>query len=88
MGAVKPFIAVQKFTAQPDVPVYFSVNEVMILMPFFRKRSCGWIDATGEYDLCLDEKMEKMMFINRTGSVEEFSYRFVSSFFPKSAFKG
>lgn len=88
MASFKPVISVQRFTALPDVPVYFSVNEVMILMPFFRKRSCGWVDATGEYDLCLDEDMGKMMFVNRTGQIDDFSYRFVSTFFTKSAFKG
>jgi hypothetical protein len=83
-----PNIAVQSFTAQPDVPVYFNVNEIMILLPFFRKRDCGWIDATGEYDFCLDDSMQKLMFINRTGYTQDFCYRFVSTFFPRSAFKG
>jgi hypothetical protein len=86
--AVGPFISKQEFVADPDVPIYFRVTELMILWPIVRKRDCGFIDATGEFDICFDETMEQMMFVSRRPGRETFAYRFVSSYFPKSAFKG
>lgn len=93
--AVGQYIAKQEFVADPDVPVYFRITEVMMLMPIMMKRDCSdtdadssWIDASGFFDICFDATMEKMQFISRRPGRETFAYRYVSSFFPQSAFKG
>lgn len=94
--AVAPYILKQEFVADPDVPIYFQITEVMILWPIVMRRDCSldgnnsvsYIDATGFFDICYDEKMTTMQFISRRPGRETFAYRFVSSFFPQSAFKG
>ena len=92
IGAIKPFIATQEFSAEPNVPVVFMITEVMLLAPFFRKTGCPgnfhYVDATGEYDLCMDETKTKLLFVSRMTTVQIFAYRFVSSFFPQSNFRG
>lgn len=90
--AIKPFIVTQEIIAKPNIPYVIQVTEVMVLMPFFRKTGCPgnyhYVDATGEFDLCLDETKTKYLFTNRLSTEEVFAYRFVSSFFPQSNFRG
>jgi hypothetical protein len=95
MAAIVPFIQVQEFEAEPDVPYYIRIEEVMVLMPIFRKKldcidvsSEIFIDSTGEYDLCMTADFKRWQFISRRPTTEIFCYRFVSSFFPQSAWRG
>lgn len=88
MAAIVPYILVQEFEAEPDVPYFIRIEEVMVLMPIFRKRDCGWQDATGEYDLCMTPDFKRWEFTSRRPTTETFCYRYVTSFFPQSAWRG
>jgi hypothetical protein len=94
--AVGQFINKMEFIADPDVPLFFHITEVMVLMPILMKVDCSfnvnenhsYIDATGFFDICYNENMEQMQFTSRRPSREIFAYRYVTSYFPQSAFKG
>lgn len=70
---------VHEFSAAPGVEISLSIAEVVLLMPFFRKNEAGnWIDATGDYDLCLSSDQKKYTFVNRREAAAVFSYRYFS----------
>lgn len=77
-------IQMQKFEAHDNVPVGLSIAEVLLLMPIFRWTGVEFIDATGEYDLCMDADGKKYHFIKRTAGSAIFAYRFVSTVFLAS----
>jgi len=83
------FLPTQQFEVDPDVPYFISANEVIVLMPIFRWAPCGkWIDAMGDYDLCMTPDFSQYEFINRRMQREKFAFRFTSTFFKQSARKG
>lgn len=83
-GSGKPsnIIKVQRFVAEVDNPVYFSLDEVVFLMPIFRwdETDQHFVDATGDYDLCMSEDGLKYKFINRRDETITFAYRFIPAY--------
>lgn len=72
-------INLQVLEALPDVPVIISANQVIILMPIFRfcEGSTQYVDATGDYDLCMSLDGLYYQLTNRTTSLCKFAYRWV-----------
>ena len=58
-------------------------------MPIFRWDAAQeiYVDATGEYDLCMSENGLLFYFTSRIPGQNTFAYRYVSSFFPASALR-
>ena len=74
-------IQMQKFEASDGILVGLSISEVLFLMPIFRWTGVDFIDATGEYDLCMDQGGKNYHFIKRTPGTATFAYRFISTYF-------
>lgn len=70
-------IQLQEFDAVPDAAVMIEVSQNILLMPIFKWQNDHWVDATGEYDLCMEEDGKKYKFINRTATTNKYAYRFV-----------
>jgi hypothetical protein len=75
-------IPIQSFVAEPDVPVYIGMNDVILLMPIFKwdEMDEHYIDATGDYDLCMSEDGIRFKFINRRTNVMTFAYRYIPGY--------
>jgi hypothetical protein len=73
---------IQTFVAEPDVPFYIGLNDVILLMPIFKwdEMDEHYIDATGDYDLCMSEDGLKFKFINRRGNTIKFGYRYIPGY--------
>ena len=69
-------VKVQKFEAQPDQEVEIGLSDTILLMPIWRLCGDRYIDATGDYDLCMSLDGLKMTFISRRPLPEVFAYRF------------
>lgn len=66
------------FVACPGKPVFINATDVYLLMPFFRKTECGdYVDATGEYDLCMNAEQTKYKFITCADDCTTYMYRFI-----------
>jgi hypothetical protein len=80
-------IQLTKFTVEEDQAYTMQVSNVLLLMPFFKWDEVQgiWIDATGDYDLCMSENGLKYYFTSRIPGPTTYGYRYVSSFFPASA---
>jgi hypothetical protein len=85
MGIIAPnynLIAVLEFRADPDVRIDMENSQIVFLPPVFRKihRNGGdeFIDATGEYDLCMSTDGRFFHFYNRLPTTEIFAYRYFS----------
>lgn len=78
----KNIIKIQSFTAEPDEPVYIGMNDVIFLMPIFKWDEIDehYIDATGDYDLCMSEDGIKYKFINRRSTTIRFGYRYIPGY--------
>ena len=72
-------IGLQEFEAEPDVAFFIKVTEIVFLMPIWRKCGDRYVDATGDYDLCLSANQENYEFINRRADSTIFAYRFYST---------
>jgi hypothetical protein len=68
--------------AEPDVPIYIGMNDVVFLMPIFKwdETDEHYIDATGDYDLCMSEDGLKYKFISRRPAVIKYAYRFIPGY--------
>jgi hypothetical protein len=75
-------VPIQSFVAEPDVDIYINLNDVFLLMPIFKwdEVNSHYIDATGDYDLCMSEDGLKFKFINRRKTVLKFAYRFIPGY--------
>lgn len=81
MGAATEIILqMQEFVAEPDVPFIIQVSDSLLSAPFFRWDGTHWVDATGDFDLCLSADQKYLEFINRRLSSEKFAYRYLSVF--------
>lgn len=78
----KNIMNVQQFTAEPDIPFYIGLNDVILLMPIFKwdYENEHYVDATGDYDLCMSEDGLKYKFINRRSESIRFAYRFIPGY--------
>lgn len=74
-------IQMQEFTACPDEPFIIGVSQVIFLMPIFKLQCEHWVDATGDYDLCMSLDGLKYEFTNRLSTTEKFAYRYISVFY-------
>ena len=71
-------LQLQVFNVDPDVPFIIQVGDVLLSAPFFRWDGTHWVDATGDFDLCLSADQTYLEFHNRTGAPNQFAYRYVS----------
>ena len=80
MGGKIPsnIIRIQSFVAQPDTELEIGISEIIFLMPIFRLCDDRWIDATGDYDLCMSMDGTKYTFVSRRPLEETYGYRFFS----------
>lgn len=80
MGVPGSILLIQQFDAVVDVPVALQIAQVLLLMPIFRWDSAAseYIDATGEYDLCMDALGTKYHFTSRRTGTNRYAYRYVS----------
>ena len=66
------------FVACPGKPVFISANDVVLIYPIFRKKPCGdFVDATGEFNFCMNDDQTKYKFISCLDECETFMYRFI-----------
>jgi hypothetical protein len=66
------------FIACPNKPVFISATDIHMLMPIFRKTECGdYVDAMGEYNLCMNEEQTHYKFVSCLEQCETFMYRFI-----------
>ena len=74
-------VRVQRFSAEPNDPVYIGVGDIIPLMPFFKWDDVDqhYVDATGDYDLCMSEDGFRYKFINRRREAITFAFRFIQS---------
>ena len=73
------------FWAEPDQRVIINQNDVLPMLPFFRLiEDCHWMDATGEYDLCLSRDGFEMYFYNRLSFAAKFMYRQTTGYLHSS----
>lgn len=82
-GDPKNIIPIQQITdAAPGVEVYIGINDAILLMPIFKWDAVHehWIDATGDYDLCMSADGLKFKFINRRAEVLTFGYRYLPGY--------
>lgn len=78
----KNIMQVQQFVAEPDAEIYIGLNDVILLMPIFKWDHVNehYIDATGDYDLCMSEDGLKYKFINRRNETIRFAYRYLPGY--------
>jgi hypothetical protein len=73
------------FWAEPDQKIIISQNDVIPMLPFFRLiDDCHWMDATGEYDVCLSLNGFEMYFFNRLDFAAKFMYRQTNGYYHNS----
>lgn len=72
-------VRIQPFVAAPDVEIIIGTSETILLMPVLKRLCDKWVDATGDFDLCMSDDGLKYTFINRLGTTETFAYRFLSA---------
>lgn len=66
------------FVAAEGVDIFIGANDVVMLMPIFKKSACGyWVDATGDYDLCMSEDQLHYRFVSQIPGSTTFMYRFM-----------
>lgn len=68
----------QSFQAATDQEIVIGVKDVFLSMPIFRWTGTDWVDATGDYDLCMSRDQTSYTFINRRATTETFAYRYLS----------
>lgn len=73
------------FKACPNEPVFISTTDIFVLFPIWRKLDCGgWVDATGEYDLCANDDFSRLKFITCRDECTTYRYNFIpGNWFPK-----
>jgi hypothetical protein len=77
MGAPDSIIEIQSFDADEDVEVTLQVSQLLLLMPIFKWDGTHWIDATGDFDLCMATDGKTYTFISRRTGTVKYGYRYV-----------
>lgn len=77
MGLPESIIEIQKFDAASDVEVTIQISQLLFLMPIFKWDGTHWIDASGDYDLCMSNDGKTYTFISRVPGTVTYGYRFV-----------
>jgi hypothetical protein len=75
-------VPIQSFVAEPEIPIYIGMNDVILLMPIFKwdEMDEHYIDATGDYDLCMSQDGIRFKFINRRNITMTFAYRYIPGY--------
>lgn len=73
----KSIIEMTRFQADPDSEYIIQISQLLLLYPFFRWTDGHFIDATGDFDLCMSEDGTRYTFINRRPTTEIFAYRYI-----------
>lgn len=75
---------IASFKADLNVPVFISITDIHVLMPFWKRTSCGFSDATGSYDLCMNEDLTRLKFVLVSGDPGDYAFLFIpGNWFPK-----
>ena len=62
----------------PGETKFISMNDVVFLMPIWKQSPCGyWVDATGTYDLCMDEAQLRYRISTCEPVCTTYMYRFI-----------
>lgn len=77
MGQPESIIELAAFNANTDQEIKIQVSQLLLLMPFFKWNGTHWQDATGEYDLCMEEDGKTYTFYSRIAGAQKFAYRYV-----------
>lgn len=72
-------IRLQEFSSNPDEIILIEITQIVLIMPIFRKCDDKWVDATGDYDLCMSFDGSRYEFISRRQQNEIWGYRFYST---------
>lgn len=77
MAVPENIIQLAKFEATQDQEVKIQVSQLIFSMPIFRWNGDHWQDATGDFDLCMEEDGKTYTFISRIMGTHTYGYRFV-----------
>jgi len=77
MAAPESIIEIQSFNASEDQELIIQVSQLLLLMPIFKWDGTHWIDATGDYDLCMSPDGKTYTFISRRSGTVQYGYRYV-----------
>lgn len=73
-------VRIQDFDASPDEQIIIGSSQVIFLMPIFRRVGDHWVDATGDFDLCMSDDGLKYAFTSRLADRQKFAYRWISPY--------
>lgn len=73
----------QEFEADPEESFIIQIQQQLLIMPIFRwvPTSDHWVDATGDFDLCMMKDQITYEFINKRSTREKYAYRYLAVFY-------
>lgn len=68
------------FHAQLNIPIFISITDIFFLYPIWRVTNCGFEDASGDYDLCMNEEETRLKFVLVAGAPGFFRYHYIPGY--------